>query len=105
MTMINITNLTDLSDTDIQAVIATLQGDLARRAEARAAEAAQAEREERRRTATVQIAEKLRQIEDIYKQCQALADEAEIPFSYTSPDGMNGCYTSDEGWRNSTANC
>jgi hypothetical protein len=94
-----------MTEHELQLASAAIADELIRRNElAREAERIQSESEEKRRRASGMIAERLRQIDALYAECAKIAEENNVEFSYTNPDGVTGWYDSS-GWQNSSSNC
>lgn len=93
-----------MTDEQIDGVIALVEAELTRRA-AEAERARQQELEQQqRREASAAIAEKLQQIDALYRECAAIAAGANISFDFSTPDGTSGWYDSS-GWQNSSSSC
>ena len=92
------TQLANGNDDELRAAMSEIVAELNRREQVAAALVQAA-----RMGASAAIAEKLQQINALYMDCQRIADENNITFSFTSPGG-GGWYDSD-GWQNSSSNC
>jgi predicted HicB family RNase H-like nuclease len=92
----------DMTQAELEAFQQALSDELNARANAS---------EESKRDASRRISEKLRLVDQLYKECEAAARDAGISFSYTNPDGSGGyfdpndSYSGNNGWSNSSMNC